>query len=278
MWLNASMSKSDEKPISNPVPSGTEEPGRHLMPSPDAAAAGEAHFAPLYRQIYGLLTRQLQTGQWQPGQMIPTEQALARQYRVSPGTVRKAIDLLVAENILKRRQGRGTFVATHREPRSQFRFLRLRDEQDQVPQFVSRVLSCRRVRTPQEVARRLHLKSGEVVVHIRRVLDFEGVPTVLDDIWLPGVRFRGLSAEILEAHDGPLYVLFEAQFGTRMLQGRERVSATVADAESAQILCLKAGEPVLRVERVSETYEGQPVEFRRGLYRTDRHHYLSELR
>ena len=203
----------------------------------ESGAAGGPRFDPLYRQIYGLLTRQLQSGQWAPGQMIPTEQALARQYRVSSGTVRKAIDLLVAENILQRRQGRGTFVQTHRE-----------------------------------------VRAAEMVVHVRRVLDFEGVPTVLDDIWLPGTRFRGLSAEMLDAHDGPLYVLFEAEFGTRMLQGKERVTACLADAQAAEILAMTVGEPLLSVERVSETYEGEPVELRRGLYRTDRHHYLSELR
>ncbi len=242
------------------------------------AATDEPRFSPLYRQIHALLTRQLLGGQWQPGQMIPTEQALARQYRVSQGTVRKAIDLLVAENILQRRQGRGRFVATHREPRSQFRFLRLRDRQDRIPLFVSRILSCRRLRAPQEVVRRLQVKSGDISVHIRRVLDFEGVPTVLDDIWLPGGRFKGLTAEVLDAHDGPLYLLFESEFGTRMLRGRERVTAAVTDRESARWLSLEAGSPVLQVERVSETYEGQPVEFRRGLYRTDRHHYLSDLR
>jgi len=242
------------------------------------AADSAPRFAPLYRQIHGLLTRELQAGKWQPGEMIPTEQALAQQYGVSPGTVRKAIDQLVVENILKRRQGRGTFVATHREARSQFRFLRLRDQRDRVPSFTSRVLSCKRSRAPQEVARALQIKTGEPTVHIRRVLDFEGVPTVLDEIWLPGNRFRGLSLDVLDAHDGPLYVLFETQFNTRMLQGIERVSASIADKASAEILQLEKGSPILSVERISETYEGQPVEFRLGLYRTDRHRYRSELR
>jgi len=238
----------------------------------------EPRFAPLYRQIYGLLTRELQAGQWQPGEMIPTAQALATQYRVSQGTVRKAIDQLVAENILKRRQGRGTFVATHREARSEFRFLRLRDQHDRVPLFTSRILSCKRSRAPQEVARALQIKAGDATIHIRRVLDFEGVPTVLDEIWLPGNRFRGLTLDVLDAHDGPLYVLFETQFNTRTLQGVERVSASVTDKTTAGILQVDKGSPILSVERISETYEGQPVEFRHGLYRTDRHRYLSELR
>lgn len=244
-----------------------------VRPSPDVP-----HFAPLYRQIHALLTRALQAGEWHPGAVIPTEQALARRFGVSAGTVRKAIDQLVADHMLVRRQGRGTFVATHAEQRSQFRFLRLRDRDDRVPLFTSRVLSCRRGRATQEVGKALELRTGESVVQIRRILDFEGRPTVLDDIWLPGERFRGLNAERLAAHEGPLYALFETEFGTRMLQASERVRACLAGSDVAGLLDLAVGAPLLSVERVSLTYEDEPVEFRRGLYNTGDYHYLNALR
>lgn len=123
----------------------------------------------------------------------------------------------------------------------------------------------------------LGLRTGESVVHIRRVLDFEGTPTVLDEIWLPGARFRGLTAERLDGYDGPLYALFETEFGTRMLSARERVRAVAADAETAAPLAVAVGCPLLLVERQSHTYDGEIVEFRSGLYRTDTYHYLSEL-
>ncbi len=255
---------------------------RSAIAEAGGGSSGEAdpgpRFAPLYRQIHDLLARALQAGEWSPGAMIPTEQALARRYQVSPGTVRKAIDQLVAGHMLVRRQGRGTFVATHHEHRAQFRFLRLRDPDDGVPRFNSRVLSCRRARAGQEVARALGLRVGESTVQIRRVLDFEGEPTVLDDIWLPGDRFRGLTAERLAAHHGPLYTLFESEFGTRMLQATERLRAASVDADIAILLQLPVGAPVLIVERISETYASRPVEFRRGVYRTEHYHYLNELR
>ncbi|MEZ5650564.1 MAG: GntR family transcriptional regulator [Burkholderiaceae bacterium] len=243
-----------------------------------AGQGGEApRFAPLYMQVVAALTRGLQNGDWQPGEMIPGEQELAGRYRVSQGTVRKAIDRLVAEHMLVRRQGRGTFVASHQEPRAHFRFLRLRDGQDQVPGFNSRILACRRQRAPQDVARMLGLRSGESVIHIDRVLDFEGAPTVLDHIWLPGARFRGLTAERVSAHEGPLYALFESEFGTRMLSARERVRAVAASAADAKALAVAVGAPLLQVERQSHTYDGEIVEFRSGLYRTDTYHYLSEI-
>src|SRR5882757_11231728 len=112
-----------------------------------------AVFAPLYRQIRQLLLDSLRRGEWLPGAAIPSETELAARFQVSQGTVRKAIDELASENLLVRRQGKGTFVATHHEARSQFRFLRLAadDGSDEVSE--SRVLDCRRVRAPAEIAK-----------------------------------------------------------------------------------------------------------------------------
>ena len=82
-------------------------------------------FSPLYQQIKDLILQSLQTGEWKPGEAIPSEMDLAARYRVSQGTVRKAIDELSADNLLVRRQGKGTFVATHAEQQVQYRFLKL---------------------------------------------------------------------------------------------------------------------------------------------------------
>src|SRR5437868_7695846 len=82
-------------------------------------------FRPLYEQIKMLLTNSLVAGEWKPGEAIPSEMDLAARYHVSQGTVRKAIEELAAEAILTRRQGKGTFVASHSEPSYQYRFLRL---------------------------------------------------------------------------------------------------------------------------------------------------------
>src|SRR3954447_19432566 len=89
------------------------------------AAQGTPAFSPLYQQIKGLLLRSLQAGEWKPGEAIPSEMDLAARFRVSQGTVRKAIDELAADNLLVRRQGKGTFVATHAEQHVQYRFLKL---------------------------------------------------------------------------------------------------------------------------------------------------------
>lgn len=242
--------------------------------SPDSAGPA---FSPLYQQIKALITRSLQGGEWRPGEAIPSEVELAARFRVSQGTVRKAIDELAAENLLVRRQGKGTFVATHAEERVQYRFLRLTpDEPGGVP-FERRVIDCRRLRAPAEVARALELKSGDTAVQIRRLLSARGVPVVLDDIWLNGQLFKGLTAERLGEYRGPMYALFETEFGVRMIRAEEKLRAVAADEACAALLQVDRGYPLLSVERLSLTYGDRPVEFRRGLYNTTTHYYRNEL-
>ncbi|MGE5451753.1 MAG: GntR family transcriptional regulator [Acidobacteriota bacterium] len=244
---------------------------------PGAGVAGPA-FSPLYQQIKGLIVRGLQAGEWRPGEAIPSEVELAARYKVSQGTVRKAIDELAAENLLMRRQGKGTFVATHAEERVQYRFLRLTpDESTQPGPSRREFLDCRRLRAPVDVARALKLHPGDMVVEVRRVLSFSGRPVILDDIWLPGHLFKGLTAERLSEYQGPMYGLFETEFGVRMIRAEEKLRAVLADDTVASLLKVKPGSPLLSVERLSRTYDDQPVELRRGLYLTDDYYYRNEL-
>jgi GntR family transcriptional regulator len=246
------------------------------MPQAHAAINAPA-FSPLYQQIKALLVQSLQAGEWLPGQAIPSEMDLAVRFRVSQGTVRKAIDEMATDNVLVRRQGKGTFVATHAEQATQYRFLRLTPDQAGAPALQRQLLDCRRMRAPAEVARLLALKAGEVAVQVRRLLLAEGVPVVLDDLWLPGQQFKGLTAERLQAWRGPLYSLFEAEFAVQMIRAEEKLRAVAASAEDAALLVVATGAPLLSVERLSFTYGDKPVELRRGLYQTAAHHYRNLL-
>jgi GntR family transcriptional regulator len=242
-----------------------------------ASAPGSAAFSPLYRQIKDLLVQALDRGDWKPGEAIPSETELALRFQVSQGTVRKAVDELAAENLLLRRQGKGTFVSTHHEARVRFRFLRLAPNQGEVQPAESQVLDCRRVRASAEIARSLDLKGGDPVVAIRRLLSFASVPTVVDDIYLPGVLFKGLSAELLNGYRGPLYGFFETEFGISMVRAEEKVRAVSAGAEISTLLGVAQDTPILKVDRISFTYADRPVELRMGHYVTDRYHYRNSL-
>jgi GntR family transcriptional regulator len=196
---------------------------------------------------------------------------------VSQGTVRKAVDDMAADNLLVRRQGKGTFVATHQESRAQFRFLRLRPNQGPVLSPESHIVDCRRMRMPADIARVLNVRTGDPCLQIIRQMGFAGKPVIYDEIWLPGPSFRGLTLERLRAYQGPLYAFFEAEFGTRMIRCEERVQAVGLPAEASPYLALAANTPVLQVERLSLTYGDQACEFRRSWYATPDHHYFSEF-
>lgn len=239
--------------------------------------AGLAAFSPLYQQIKALLLQSLDQGEWKPGEAIPSEIELAARFQVSQGTVRKAVDELAAEHLLMRRQGKGTFVSTHHEARVRFRFLRLAPKEGEPQPAESRILDCRRIRANAEIARCLELKSGDSVVAIRRLISFSGVATVVDDIYLPGGLFKGLTAELLGDYVGPLYGLFETEFGVSMVRAEEKLRAVAAESEIAGLLGVTTGSPLLRADRISYTYSDRPVELRTGYYLTDQYYYRNSL-
>ena len=244
-------------------------PSDNSMPSPV--------FSPLYRQIKALMLQALDSGEWRPGEAIPSEIELAQRFSVSQGTVRKAVDELAAENLLIRKQGKGTFVSTHTDPRALFRFLRLVPLSGELVTPQSVPLDCWRARAGQEVSRMLGIQQGVSIIILRRILRFAGKPVVLDEIYLPGDLFQGLTIEVLREHAGSLYGLFESRFGVKMIRAEERLRAVAADRQSAETLGVAEHSPLLSGERVTYTYGDRPVEWRRGLYATGEHFYLNVL-
>jgi GntR family transcriptional regulator len=250
----------------------------------DAGALATAQptpaFSPLYQQIKVLMLKSLQSGEWKPSEAIPSEIDLAARDKVSQGTVRKAIDELAAENLLIRRQGKGTFVATHAEHQVQYRFLKLvpdnGDPNSEGP-AQRQIIDCKKSRASADVARALAMRAGDAVLQVRRVLSFSAIPTILEDLWLPAAPFKGLTAERLADYDGPMYALFETEFGVRMVRAEEKIRAILPDAEQCGLLMIGPQTPLLSVERIAYTYNDAPMEMRRGLYLTDTHYYRNAL-
>ncbi len=234
-------------------------------------------FRPLYEQIRILITQSLVAGEWKPGEAIPSEMELAARYRVSQGTVRKAIDALASEHILVRRQGKGTFVASHSEPSYQYRFLRVMPDGGEKLHPHNILLELRRGKAPAEIARALALKPGAPVHVIRRVLEFRERPLILDEIMLATARFPNLTVARLEEYKGSMYSFYEAVYGLRMIRAEERIRAVAATEEVAGHLRVAAGTPLLCVDRIAFTYGDMPVEWRRGLCLTDGFSYVNEL-
>ncbi len=238
---------------------------------------GTPLFQPLYRQIKALITKSLITGEWSPGEAIPSEMEFAAKFGVSQGTVRKAIDELASENIVVRRQGKGTFVATHSEEVVKLRFLRLVAEDGSKELLDNKLLSCERSKATADIAMKLNIKTGSAVIDIKRLLLFSNKPLILDRVILPAAAFKGVTAERIEAFNGSMYHMYETQLGIHMVRAYERLIAVGADAEVANLLGLKKGTPLLSIERVAYTYDDKPMEWRLGLCLTEDHYYLNQL-
>ena len=234
-------------------------------------------FRPLYEQIKILLTQSLVAGEWKPGEAIPSEIELAGRFRVSQGTVRKAIDELASEHILVRRQGKGTFVASHSEPAYQYRFLRLMPDSGEKLNPHSTFVDLRKGKANAEVARALGVKAGSPVHLFKRELEFRGRPVILDEMILSAGRFPGLTMARLEEFKGSMYSFYEAVYGLRMIRAEERLTAVAAEEPAAGLLKVKPGTPLLCVDRIAYTYGDAPVEWRRGLCLTEGFSYTNEL-
>jgi GntR family transcriptional regulator len=224
-----------------------------------------------------MILASLQASEWLPGASIPSEMELAARYLVSQGTVRKAIDELAAENLLVRRQGKGTFVATHQEDGWQYRFLRLEPDSGQKYPLVNQFLACEQIASPAEIAKLLKLKAGDPVLRIDRIQSFDSKPIVFEEIWLSAARFKGLSLDKLNAWSGPMYAFYESQYATHMVRAEEQIKAMNASKALAAHLGLASGSAILAVDRVAYTYGNKPVEVRHARYDTSEQHYVNKL-
>ncbi len=244
--------------------------------SPPMSAPKGPLFQPLYRQIKDLLLERIAAGEWPPGTFIPSESALASSYNVSVGTLRKALDELVADNVVIRRQGKGTAVATHDADRTLFRFFNIvrHDGERSLP--VSRALHRERRQATAEERADLELAANAEVIHLRRVRELEGTPILLEDIVLDAARFATLETQP-EILPNTLYQLYQQHYATTVAHADERLVARAAGEEEVTHLGVERGEPLIEIRRIARDYQGVPIERRLSLLSTREYGYVSSL-
>jgi GntR family transcriptional regulator len=231
-------------------------------------------FRPLYRQVREVLVKRIADGVWQAGQMLPSEPEIAAGLGVSPGTVRKALDEMAAENLVVRRQGRGTYVARHDDARILFQFFKVVPDSGEREFPDSRCLGVH-LGPDAEAAAMLDLAASEPIVRLDRLRLLGGRVCVLERICLPGALFPGLETREIPNN---LYEFYSTVFGVTIGRGTERLKAVAASPEAAGHLGVKEGEPLLRVDRLAYALDGRLAEWRVSLCRTDGLHYHSDLR
>jgi GntR family transcriptional regulator len=238
-------------------------------------ASSELGFRPLYRQVKDVLVRRIADGVWAAGNALPSEPDIAADLGVSHGTVRKALDELAAENLVVRRQGKGTFVARHDEERILFQFFKLIPDSGERQFPDSHILAVDVRDAGAEAARLLDLRKGARVVAIERVRMLADRVCILERITLPKALFPNIEKRDLPNN---LYELYRAEFGVTIARAAERLKAVAASRRDAKHLGVAPGAPLLAIDRTAIAIDGVPVEWRVSLCRTDAVHYLSDLR
>jgi GntR family transcriptional regulator len=233
---------------------------------------------PRYQQLRDDLAQRINRQEWRPGDLIPSEAELSAAYGVAVGTLRKAIDRLVAEGVLERRQGRGTFVRRPRFNSSLFRFFRFQSPTGERPVPESRILRRDRMPAPTAVASALRLAPQTPVVALSRLRLVDGQPLLAEEIWLEEARF----APLLDLAPGDfgdlLYPLYEERCGEVVVSAEETLTVETANPLQARLLGLEPGAPLIVVERVAFDLERRPIEWRRSRGPADRFRYHVEIR
>lgn len=229
---------------------------------------------PLYARVYAELVERIRSGRWKPGQLIPNEFEIAAEFGVSQGTARKAISELAAEQLVMRRQGRGTFVVEHTPANVLFRFFNMFDETGKPLIPDSRDSRCSLVARPSSEERAaLGLGKDEGVIRIARTRMRDDRPFIVETITLPAAPFPGLA----DRTDVPntLYDLFQKVYGVLLTRTADRLSAVAADAPTAATLGVLEGHPLLRIDRIAYALDDQPIEWRVSLCRLEAGYYLA---
>jgi GntR family transcriptional regulator len=215
---------------------------------------------------------------WRPGDAIPSESELAKTHGVALGTVRKALDALVAEGLLERFQGKGTFVRRANFNASLFRFFRFQNAQGERRIPESRILRRHVLKAPSAVSSALRLPKRSEVIRMDRLRFVNEAPVLLEEIWLPKAKFEELLKIETIAFGNLLYPMYETRCGQIVASAEETLTAENAREPDAKMLRVAKGSPVIVIERVAFDFERTPIEWRISRGPADLYRYNVEIR
>ncbi|NNF79172.1 MAG: GntR family transcriptional regulator [Rhizobiales bacterium] len=233
---------------------------------------------PRYQRVADQLRQEIADGVRRPGDRMPSENLLADQYALAPGTIRQAVTQLVSEGVLERFQGKGTFVRRPSFDQSLFRFFRFlgRPGERVVPE--GRILGREAKPAPEYVSLRLELDQNAPAICLSRLRLLRKQPVLLEEIWLSKEDFMPI-LEIDEKKLGPLlYPIYDELCGRTVANAEEELTVEAADHQTAQTLQIAEGDPVIVIERLAKGFDGSPLEWRRSVGRADQFRYQIEIR
>ncbi len=233
---------------------------------------------PRYQRLADILRQAVVDRRWRAGEQIPSENMIAEQYGVAPGTARQALAQLVKEGLLERQHGRGTFVRRPSFDQSLFRFFRFSGESGERVVPESRIVRREVIDAPSEVARQLQLEPDTPVIFMDRLRLIDGLPMLAEQIWLPAARFEAFM-KVAPADVGPLlYPIYDSVCGAVVARADESLTAESATPAYARLLRVPVDTPLIVIDRLARGYDGTPLEWRRSRGPAAQFRYHTEIR
>ena len=240
----------------------------------DQPAPGQSRYGWLASSLRARIT----LGEWVPGTALPPEAALAKEHGVALGTLRQALALLVAEGMLERRHGRGTFVRAGLGGASMLRFFRFRNSGELQSTPKSTVLVRALALADHHDADALGVPVGASVLKLQRLRSLDGRPCLLERITLPLPAFSALAASDTSAWDDLLYPMYQRVCGVNVHRAEDELSFGLLNAEQAQRLELDPGHPCVQVQRSAFDMAGRCIELRTTLGDAFAFQYKAQVR
>jgi len=231
---------------------------------------------PLYFQLQEVLRKKILAGEYNPGNLIPSEKELEKQYSVSRITVRNAINGLVLEDLLIKKQGRGTIVACPRMQEEENTSLQSFTEKmkKQGVKTSTKVFNVAKMPVPERIAEHLDIEPGDEIIYAKRLRLVDGEPIALFENYISS------KTGVTEKDDfsGSVFDLFEKKYGIKISSSEKVIEAGVARKEDADLLQISAGDPVLIITYTTFNANNNRIELAEGIYRADRYKFMVRLK
>lgn len=233
----------------------------------------------LFLQVSNALSQLISEEKWTPGEMLPSETELAKEFSVSQGTMRRALNLLVEKGILIRRQGRGTFVSDFKRNEKLFqrRYVKFAPDDpltDEALPTTSKLLFFVKVSPPLEIQSKLCLEPQDMVIHAGRALLASSGLVTFDEIWASETVFSKLTEENLMKHEEKLlYSFYQSELGVSIGRVEETIKAALLPSNLCFMFKLPDPTPVIEINRLAYSVNDKPIEYRHQLCVTRKYHY-----
>jgi GntR family transcriptional regulator len=232
---------------------------------------------PRYYQLKEIMRDRIRSGEWKPGDLIPSERELGEQYGISRMTARQAITDLVNEGLFYREQGKGTFVSQRKITQQLIHLTGFTEDiraRGQRPS--TKVLSAEMALADETTAEKLRIPPGALIFRLQRLRLADGEPLAIE---LSQISFKGCE-RLLEddLENNSLYRILETKYCMPLMEADQELEAGLASSEETQLLKISAGSPVLFTRRTTYTERNQPIEYAKAVYCGNKYTFYTHMK